>query len=88
MGWDFKSRGIILAGYGVGPRTIRILRTYWAWLQMVAKVGSHYRPVFQIHRGIIKGGGVSPMIFNMVVEAFIQNWMTVLGSLSMAPSRA
>ena len=46
-----------LAGYGVGTRTICLLRTYWAWLQMVAKVGSHYGPVFQIHRGIIKGGG-------------------------------
>ena len=29
----------ILAGYGVGPRTLRILRTYWAWIQMAAKAG-------------------------------------------------
>ena len=29
----------ILAGYGVGPRTIRILRMHWSRLQMAAKAG-------------------------------------------------
>ena len=31
----------ILEVYGVGAGTIRILRTYWDRLQMVAKVGGH-----------------------------------------------
>ena len=31
----------ILVGYGVGPRTIYILRIYWAWLQMAAKAGGN-----------------------------------------------
>ena len=78
----------ILVGYGVGPRTICLLWTYWAQLHMVAKVGGHYRPVLQIHRGLIHGGPLSPMIFNMVIEAVIRNWMTVLGGLSRAPARA
>ena len=29
----------ILAGYGLGPRTIRILRTYWSRVHMASKVG-------------------------------------------------
>ena len=29
----------ILSGYGVGARTLRILRTYWAQIQMAAKAG-------------------------------------------------
>ena len=29
----------ILEGYGVGHRAFRILRTYWYWLRMVARVG-------------------------------------------------
>ena len=29
----------ILTGYGVGPRTLRILRTYWDQPQMAAKAG-------------------------------------------------
>ena len=36
----------ILEGYGVGPRTLCILRTYWTWLQMVAKAGEHYGRAF------------------------------------------
>ena len=32
----------ILVGYGVGPRTIRILRKLYARLQMAAKSEGHY----------------------------------------------
>ena len=35
----------ILTGYGVGPRTLCILRTYWARLLMVAKAGGHFGPI-------------------------------------------
>ena len=50
----------ILAGYVVGPRTIRILRTYWAQFQMAAKERYHYGPIFHIHRGVAKGGPCYP----------------------------
>ena len=33
----------ILEGYGVGPRDLRLLRRYWKWLNMVARVGGYYR---------------------------------------------
>ena len=42
----------ILSGYSVGTRMIRILRTYWARIQMVAKVGVRYSPAFQSHSGV------------------------------------
>ena len=42
----------ILAGYGVGPRTLRILRTYWVRLQMAARAGGYCGPVFQSHLGV------------------------------------
>ena len=29
----------LLAAYGVGPRTVRLLQTYWDRLTMVAKAG-------------------------------------------------
>ena len=61
----------ILAGYGVGPRKLRILRTYWARIQMAAKVGGHYEPVFQSHRGLTQGDPLSPTIFNVAVDAVI-----------------
>ena len=69
----------ILIGYGVGPRIIHILQTYWIRLQMAEKAGGHYRPVFQIHRGVIQGDPLLPTIFNVVVDAVIRHWVTVLG---------
>ena len=45
----------ILVGYGLGPRTLRILRTYWVRIQMAAKAGSHYGPTFQSHHGVTQG---------------------------------
>ena len=29
----------IMEGYSMGPQARRILRTYWVWLQMVARAG-------------------------------------------------
>ena len=29
----------ILSGYGMGTRTIHILKTYWSWLQIADKAG-------------------------------------------------
>ena len=38
---------IKLAGYGMGTRTLSILRTYWVWLQMEAKKGAIKVPSFK-----------------------------------------
>ena len=31
----------IMEGYGVGPQSFWLLRTYWSRLKMVARVGGH-----------------------------------------------
>ena len=69
----------ILVGYGVGPSTLFILQTYWVQLQMAEKAGRHYGTVFQSHCGITQGEPLSPMICNMVIDAVIQHWVTVVG---------
>ena len=61
----------ILVGYEVGPRMICILRTYWVRLHMVANVGGHYGTVFQRYYRVTQGGPLSPMIFNVALEAVI-----------------
>ena len=63
----------------MGPRTLCILRIYWVRLQMAAKAGGHYRPVFHSHRGVTQGDPLSPTIFNVVVDAVIKHWVTVVG---------
>ena len=40
----YRSRCLkILEGYGVSPRTFRLLRRYWERLYMVARTGGYYR---------------------------------------------
>ena len=50
---------------------LRILRIYWVWLQMEAKAGGHYGPVFQSHHVVTQGDPLSPTIFNVVVGVVI-----------------
>ena len=45
----------MLMGYGVVPRTLHILRTYWVQLQMAPKARGHYGPFFQSHHGVTQG---------------------------------
>ena len=63
----------ILTGYVVGTRILRILQTYWARLQMLAKSGGHYRLVFQIHHGVTQGDLLSPTMFNVIFYTVIQH---------------
>ena len=62
---------IKLAGYGMGTRTLSILRTYWVLLYMASKTGVHYGPVLKSHYGVNQGDPLSPTIFNVIVDAFI-----------------
>ena len=77
----------ILAGYGVGPRTIRIIWTYWSQLQIASKAGGYYGPAFQSHRRVTQGEPLSPTIFNVVVDSIIQKYVTVVGVIRRAPDR-
>ena len=45
----------ILVVYCVGPWTIRLLRTYWNHLRMVAKSGGYFGSSFQGYHGVTQG---------------------------------
>ena len=68
----------ILEGYGVGPRARRLLQTYWRRLTMAARAGGYYGTEFQGARGVTQGYLLSPTIFNVVVDAVVRNWVTVM----------
>ena len=70
----------IIVGYGVGPRTERILRYYWDHLSMVARKGHYYGTPFKGHQWFTQGDPLSPTIFKMVVDTVICHWvMLVVG---------
>ena len=68
----------IIAAYGVGPRTVRLPRTYWYRLTMVAKSGGYFGRPFKGYQGVTQGDPLPPMIFNGVLDSVIRHWVTLV----------
>ena len=67
----------ILQGYGVGPRSWQLLRTYWWEMTIVARAGGYYGDAFKGARGVTQGNPLSSTIFNVVVDAVVRHWVTM-----------
>ena len=65
----------ILEGYGVGPKSRRLLTNYWRRLTMVAIAGGYYGTAFGGKRGVMQGNPLSPNIFNVVVDTIVRHWV-------------
>ena len=68
----------VLAAYGVGQRKIRLLWTYWDRLTMVARAGRYFGLLFKGYRGVIEGNSLFPTLYNVVMDAVIRYWVTVV----------
>ena len=68
----------ILEGYGVRPKSRRLLTKYWRCLTMVARAGVYYGTSFRGERGVTQGDPLSPTIFNVVVDAVVRHWVHVI----------
>ena len=68
----------ILEGYGVGPRSLRLLQRYWENLNMVAQAGEYYVTPFCGKRGVTQGDPLSPTIFNVVVDTVVCHWESLV----------
>ena len=64
----------ILEGYGMGPRSLRLLRRYWEQLQMVVRVVGYYGESFHGDRDVTQGDPLSSTISNVLVEAVVRHW--------------
>ena len=45
---------------------------------MVTRAGGYYGAVFQGARGVTQGDIISPTILNVVVDAVVRHWATVM----------
>ena len=74
-----RSRSLdTLKGYSVGERVRRMLKVYWERTKMVEKAGSYYGKGFKGGRGVTQGDPLSPTIFNVVVDAVVRHWLTIV----------
>ena len=45
---------------------------------MVVRAGGYYGAAFKVDCGVMQGDMLSPTIFNMVVDAVVRHWVTVM----------
>ena len=65
----------ILEGYGVGQRLIRIIKNIWDGDTMVPKQAGYFWKPFRAKWGGVRQGDIlSPMIFNIMMDAVIRHW--------------
>ena len=66
---------VILEGYGVGPRSLKLLRQFWVQQKVVAKQSGYFGEAFDATRGVTQGDIISPTIFNIVADNVIRCWL-------------
>jgi hypothetical protein len=68
----------IVEAYGTGKRVVRLLKSYWSKQKIVAKAGGYHGKPFTATRGVTQGDPVSPTIFNIVVDAVVRYWLSLV----------
>jgi hypothetical protein len=63
---------MILEGYGVDPRMVRLIRIYWRDVIMVCHASGNYGQPFKAGRGVTQGGPLSAKLFNILVNAVVR----------------
>jgi hypothetical protein len=65
----------ILAGYGVGPNSLRLQKHFWDGARMVCRAGGSYGEPFSAGQGVTQGGPLSSLMFNVCVNAVVREWL-------------
>ena len=60
--------------YGVGPNIIRLISTIWRNDKLVPRQSGYFGRPFDTTRGVRQGDIISPMIFNIVIDAVLRSW--------------
>jgi hypothetical protein len=65
---------MVLEGYGAGPQMIRLIRGFWRDAIMVCRAAGNYSTAFKAGRGVTQGGPLLAKLFNIMVDAVVQEW--------------
>jgi hypothetical protein len=69
---------LILEGYGVEPRMIRLIWNFWRNAVLVCRASGNYGSPFCAGCGMMQGGPLSPKLFNILVDAVAREWVQQL----------
>ena len=64
----------ILKAYGVGPNLCRLIEKVWAGDTLVLRQSGFFGKPFRARRGVRQGDIMSPLIFNIMVDAVVRHW--------------
>ena len=68
----------ILALHGVGPKMLRLIRSFWETATNVCRAKGNYGRPFKAGRGVTQGGPLSAKLFNIIVDAVVREWMRIM----------
>ena len=68
----------ILVEYGVAPRALRLLWRYWDHIPTLASVDGYFGTTLKGQHVVNQGGPLSPILFNVVLEAVFCNWVSMV----------
>jgi hypothetical protein len=69
---------LILEGYGVRPRMIRLIWTFWHNAVLVCRMLGNYGSPFCAGGDMTQGGPLSAKLFNIHVDAVVREWVQQL----------
>jgi len=65
---------LLLADYGVGPNTIRLLAMFWERHVVIPRQQQFFGEPFPADRGLTTGDIPAPVIYNIVTDAVLRQW--------------